>query len=49
VFEVSDELSEEDVRKMAEESPQALADFARANGKNIFGRTKANDREPVIR
>jgi hypothetical protein len=49
VFEVSDELSEEDVRDLAKNNPQYLADFARANGKNIFGRTKANDREPVIR
>lgn len=49
VFEVSDELSEEDVRDLAKNNPQHLADFARVNGKNIFGRTKASDREPVIR
>jgi hypothetical protein len=49
VFEVSDEVSEEDVRNMAAENPQALADFARANGKNFYGRTNISDREPVIR
>jgi hypothetical protein len=49
VFEVSDEVSEEDVRNMAAENPQALADFARANGKNFYGRTNSSGREPVIR
>ena len=36
-FNVSEDLTEEDVRAMAKESPQALADFIRANGKNIYG------------
>jgi hypothetical protein len=49
VFEVADEVTEENVRKMAAENPQALADFARANGKNFYGRTNTSDREPVIR
>jgi hypothetical protein len=48
VFAVDDEVSEEDVRAMAAENPQALADFARANGKNFYGRTSATDRKPVI-
>ena len=49
VFEVSDELNEQDVRELAETNPQYLADFARANGKNLYGKTDPEDRKPVIR
>ena len=35
-FNVDENLSEEDVRDMAETSPQFLADFIRANGKSVY-------------
>jgi hypothetical protein len=33
---------------LAEENPQYLADFIRANGKNIYGRSNSADRKRVI-
>lgn len=36
-FNVDPEISEETVRELASENPQYLADFIRANGKNVYG------------
>lgn len=36
-FNVDAEISEQEVRAMAKESPQALADFIRSNGENVYG------------
>jgi hypothetical protein len=47
-FNVDSELSENTVRQLAEENPQYLADFIRANGKNIYGRSNSADRKRVI-
>lgn len=45
-FNVGDDLSRDSVEDLAQKNPQFLADFIRANGKNIFGR--APNRKQVI-
>ena len=46
-FNVDDDLSHDSVEDLARKKPQFLADFIRANGKNIFGRDPG--RKQVIR
>ena len=46
-FNVSEDISEQDVRDLADSNPQYLVDFIRANGKNVYGK-KSRSAAPVI-